>query len=199
MKTIYQYFTRTIAAGGIAELNIYSRFLILISNSSSSYIKISIAQQGFEKLPVGLSIGLPETDTFNIVQFRNDTLVSMDIVFAVSNGNIVYSPIALLSATLTDIFNELKGVATNSFARIQVSNAAATVIKAASATRKSIKLCASPDNTDDIYIGYDNTVTNVKFVIKLVPGQTIELTDYLGAIYGWAVVNNEVVSYGEVA
>jgi hypothetical protein len=101
-------------------------------------------------------------------------------------------------ALLTAILAELTGsVAAGNFGTVQVSNAAATQIRPALATRKSIVIQNLSGNTGNLYLGFANTVAATVCFICLTPGQAWTCDDYCGAVWGLQTVLNDRATYGE--
>lgn len=70
-------------------------------------------------------------------------------------------------------------------------------ILAANANRKSAILQANIDNTGNIYIGFDHTTTNTKYVVVLQAGDIFIFSDYNGAIWAYAVPINQLIVASE--
>lgn len=75
--------------------------------------------------------------------------------------------------------------------------AAAALIKAAVTTRKSI-LVQNVHASNTLYVGDDSSVTTANG-IRLLSGESIEINDYNGAVYGIASGAGTDVRYFEVA
>jgi len=105
---------------------------------------------------------------------------------------------ALQAATLAGILAELQGdTADEGFNRVAVG-AAATLIRAANANRKSIIIQHAPDGVGHVCLGFDNTVTVAKYFISLAPGDWYSVSDYRGTIYGIRTAGATNAQYGEV-
>ncbi len=104
-----------------------------------------------------------------------------------------------ISATLTDILEELQGNTTaGNFNTVQVSSGAGgTEIIAANVNRKSLTISNLLGNTGNLYLGFDNTVSATKCIVCLAPGQAWSIDDYRGAVRGLQTVNNDRATYGE--
>lgn len=99
---------------------------------------------------------------------------------------------------LTSILAELQGnVTAGNFGTVQVSNAAATQIRPALASRKSLIIQNLPGNTGNLYLGFANTVSTTVCFVCLTPGQAWTCDDYRGAIFGLQTVLNDRATYGE--
>jgi len=98
MRSIYQYYQPTIAAGQILRVNAYSNFITLLDNSGSSDILISISGQSFQQLPKGISIGLPQGDNFKYLDFKNTSGASVQIKFSISSGRIFDNRVVISDA-----------------------------------------------------------------------------------------------------
>lgn len=78
---------------------------------------------------------------------------------------------------------------------------AAVQLLAANVNRKACSICADVDNTGNIYLGYDNTVTTAAggalWFHALTPGASYPVDDYRGPIFGIATVAAQLVGVGE--
>ena len=97
------------------------------------------------------------------------------------------------------VLEELRGDLTpeNWGPPIVVGNLAAELILAANAARKGCIIQSAMSNTGQVYIGFDNTVTNNKWIAELQVGTAFTIDDYRGALYAWATVALQSVGYGE--
>ncbi len=73
----------------------------------------------------------------------------------------------------------------------------ATIVLASNADRKGCVVQAKSTNTDPVYIGFDNTVTDTRWVVELQPGQGYTWDNYRGDIWSYAVPANQDIGYGE--
>ncbi len=80
-------------------------------------------------------------------------------------------------------------------------NAAAVQLLAANANRKACSICADINNTGDVYLGFDNTVTTAaggaNWFHVLTPGASWAVDDYRGDIYGIGTAAGQLVGTGE--
>jgi len=78
---------------------------------------------------------------------------------------------------------------------------AAVELLAANANRKACWIDSDPDNTGNIYLGFDNTVTTRaggnNWFKCLTPGMGWGVDDYRGAIYAIATAANQYAGVGE--
>jgi len=65
------------------------------------------------------------------------------------------------------------------------------------ANRKSAILQADVDNTSFITIGFDNTVSDTKYVIKLEAGDIFVFSDYLGELWAYGGAANQLLVASE--
>ena len=105
-------------------------------------------------------------------------------------------------AGLTDILAELQGDQTPESAAVEVTvGALAVQLLAASATRKAFSLCADINNTGNIYLGFDNTVTTAAggavWFDCMPAGKQFGIDDYRGPIWAIATVAGQLVGVGE--
>ncbi len=104
--------------------------------------------------------------------------------------------IKLDTANLATILGELQGLpAPTGWGRYATLAATAAVVMAANVNRRMCQFQADPENTDYVEIGYDNTVTNTKWALKLAPGQgyTIEVGRW--AIWAYSPTINQYLGW----
>jgi len=105
-------------------------------------------------------------------------------------------------AGISDILAELQGDLLPQSAAVEITVGIAQVqLLAASATRKAFSLCADINNTGDIYLGFDNTVTtpaggNIWFDC-MPPGKQFGIDDYRGSIHAIATAAGQLIGVGE--
>ena len=102
------------------------------------------------------------------------------------------------SEVLEDIRDELQGDQVPENWGNAAVGAAAVQILAANANRRSFHVQSALGNTQTIWVGYANTVTNINAAAALVAGQAFWLDDYRGPIYAIAGGAGQVVHYSEV-
>lgn len=105
------------------------------------------------------------------------------------------------SLGMNQLVAELQGdAAPENWGEVTVG-AAAVQLLAANTNRKACIVQADPGNADDIYLGFDNTVTTAaggaNWFAVLVPGQAFSVDDYRGAIFGIAGGAGQLVGTGE--
>lgn len=101
-------------------------------------------------------------------------------------------------ASLDDILAELRGDVTPETVGAEITvNVAAVQVLAANADRKGATVQAKSTNTGIVYIGFDNTVTNTRWVAELQPGMSFSIDDYRGDIYAYGSAAGQMVGYGE--
>jgi hypothetical protein len=105
-----------------------------------------------------------------------------------------------ISESMTDILIQLRGDLTHKTwsTEITVNSTAAVQILDANADRKSCSIQAKKANTGLVYIGFNNTVTTIKWVAELQPGQSYSIDDYRGALFARADSDGQKVGWGEV-
>ncbi|KPK75274.1 MAG: hypothetical protein AMJ79_11850 [Phycisphaerae bacterium SM23_30] len=108
---------------------------------------------------------------------------------------------AVTAANLADILEQLRGdVTPENWGEVTVGVAAVELL-AANANRKACWIDSDPDNTGNIYLGFDNTVTTRaggnNWFKCLTPGMGWGVDDYRGAIYAIATAANQYAGVGE--
>lgn len=103
---------------------------------------------------------------------------------------------------LADVLGELQGDVLPESAAAEITVGAGQVqLLAASATRKAFSLCADINNTGDIYLGFDNTVTtpaggNIWFHC-MPAGAQFGIDDYRGPLHAIATAAGQLIGVGE--
>ncbi len=140
---------------------------------------------------------------FDKLHFSWDAQAGKTITLLIGNLapellNIIDNRSTIVTTTLlTEILAQLSGtVAAGNYGTVQVA-AAATQIRPALATRKSLIIQNLLGNTGNLYLGYDNAVTATNCFICLAPGQAWATDDYLGAVFGLQTVALDRATFGE--
>lgn len=131
MKSVYQYYAPSLTDGQILPVHAYGRFLTLLSNTSSTPIKISIGDTPFQNLPFGLSVELPPANNFTILRFQNDSGATVTIEFCISAGRIYDNRVNLSGdIDVTDISDILQTPAAITALDVNylINNAAANLL-----------------------------------------------------------------------
>lgn len=104
MKSIYRFYRKTIANNAFAPVNVWAKFIVLLANTSTTNILISIAGEEFEELPKGISVRLPDNQNFTEIKFKNVSGAACTIEFAVSAGDVIDNRFIITGdITVTDI------------------------------------------------------------------------------------------------
>ena len=102
------------------------------------------------------------------------------------------------SEVMEDIRDELQGdLVPENWGNAAVGLVQAQIL-AANANRRSFHVQAGLGNAQTVWIGYDNTVTNLNAAAALVAGQSFWLDDYRGPIHAIAGGAGQVLHYSEV-
>lgn len=103
MRTVYQFYRRTIGAGATETLNVSGSFLEVLTTTGAANIRISIDNSDMQELPSGVSLKLPEGEAFTQLQFYNSELVGVVIELAISAGDLKDSRLVLTATINTKI------------------------------------------------------------------------------------------------
>lgn len=133
-ETVYQHYSRTIAAGEIAEVSVFGRFITLLSNTSSTDMQLQIDSDPLQTFPKGLSLDLPEGKFFKKIYIKNPSASSADITFAISSGKILDSRVVLSGSLST---NDTPDLFTTP-AKASVTATASKIVTGSSSTRVMI-------------------------------------------------------------
>ena len=75
--------------------------------------------------------------------------------------------------------------------------AVALEILPANVARKACIIQAKSINPGIVYLGFDNTVHNTKWIAELQAGMSFSVDDYRGALWAISTTGNDYVGYGE--
>lgn len=186
----------TLAAGQRLRVHEVASFFMLVSNTGSLKIKISIDDDPLTDIPIGYEYREKKEDSFySHIDFQNPNVGSVTIEYIMSTGLVRSSP------TLTGLDNilaELRGMTSGEvWGTEKTIGVAASVVMALNASRHSGSVQAKSTNSGIIYIGYDNTVAANKWIAELQPGQGYSFDDWRGTIYAIASEADQLLGYGE--
>lgn len=186
----------TLAAGQRKRVHEVAYFFMLVSNTGTSRIKVSIDDDPLSDYPVGYRYrDVKEDECFGHIDFQNPNAGTVTIEYIVSIGFVESSPIV---ADLAEILEQLSGVSTGEiWGTEKTIGVAQSQVMAANSSRHSASVQAKSTNTGIIYIGYDNTVLTTKWIAELQPGQSYSFDDWLGTIHAIATVAGQKLGYGE--
>jgi len=186
----------TLAAGQRKRCNEVASFFMLVSNTGTLDIRISIDDSPLSDCPVGYDyMERKEGETFSHIDFLNPNAGSVTIKFIISTGIVKSSPTI---TSIADILTELRGVSTGEIWDTEKNiGVAQSQVMAVNAARHSGSVQAKSTNTGIIYIGYDNSVLTTKWIAELQAGQSYSFDDWLGAIHAIASAADQKLGYGE--
>lgn len=110
----------------------------------------------------------------------------------------IHPNVSEANEVMEDIRDELQGDQTPENWGNQAVGAAQVQVLAANADRKSFHVQASHGNAQTIWVGFDNTVTNLNAAAALVAGQSFWLNDYRGPVHAIAGGAGQTLHYSEV-
>lgn len=201
MNVILQSFKEVVAAGQYKPIYAYAELLTILSNSASADIYVGIGEMTPTLLKAGIQYKLPQGDTFNKILLYNQAGTDTTIEFILSTGDVRDNRMSVsgqIDVKDGDVLGQLQGDTTaEGYGRVTVGTAAVAVA-AVNNNRKGIDIQADPDNTNFIYLGYDNTVASNKWFAKLAPGQAFSRDNIRSAIYAISGAANQYCGYGEV-
>lgn len=179
-RSSYRYFSVTLSAGQVLPINVFARYITILSNSISTNPEISIGGDQFETIKAGLSIELPEGDMIQEIQLRNPAAGAMTLTFALSAGKIIDSSLVIAgSVNIIDVTASATG-SLNAEGTVGLAQATAL---AANANRKSFSIQAEPANTGLIYVAYVTGVDTTHYKVILQKGQFLVDDKWRGAVY----------------
>jgi hypothetical protein len=183
-------------AGARRRIHEVASFFMLVSNTGSSKIRISIDDSPLSEMPIGYEYSeKKEDDFYTHVDFQNPNAAEVTVEYIMSTGVIRTFPTII---ALLQLLEQMAGLTSGEiWGTEKTIGVAASVVMALNADRHSGAVQAKSTNTGIIYIGYDNTVADDKWIAELQPGQSYSFDDWLGTIYAIADAADQLLGYGE--
>ena len=185
-----------LAAGAKKRVHEVASFFMLVSNTGSKKIRISIDDSPLSEMPIGYEYSEKKEDEFYThIDFQNPNAAEVTVEYIMSTGVIRTFPTII---ALLQLLEQMAGLSSGEiWDEEKTIGVAASVVMALNANRHSGAVQAKHDNSGIIYIGYDNTVTTTKWIAELQPGQSYSFDDWLGTIYAIADTADQLLGYGE--
>lgn len=185
-----------LAAGAKKRVHEVASFFMLVSNTGSQRIRISIDDSPLSEIPIGYEYSERKDDTFYThIDFQNPNAAEVTIEYVMSTGIIRTFPSII---SLLAILAEMTGLSSGEiWGTEKTIGVAQSQVMALNAARHSGAVQAKKTNTGTIYIGYDNTVLTTKWIAELQPGQSYSFDDWLGPIHAIADTAAQLLGYGE--
>jgi len=185
-----------LAAGAKKRVHEVASFFMLVSNTGSKKIRISIDDSPLSEMPIGYEYSEKKEDEFYThIDFQNPNAAEVTVEYIMSTGVIRTFPTII---ALLQLLEQMAGLSSGEIWDTEKTiGVAASVVMALNADRHSLAVQAKSTNTGIIYIGYDNTVTTTKWIAELQPGQAYSTDDWLGTIYAIATAADQLLGYGE--
>ncbi|KKM19422.1 hypothetical protein LCGC14_1655810 [marine sediment metagenome] len=185
-----------LAAGARKRIHEIASFFMLVSNTGSEKIRISIDDSPMSDMPIGYEYSEKKEDEFYThVDFQNPNAAEVTVEYIMSTGVIRTFPTII---ALLQLLAEMTGLSSGEvWDEEKTIGVAASVVMALNASRHSGAVQAKSTNTGIIYIGYNNTVTTTKWIAELQPGQSYSFDDWLGTIYAISDTAAQLLGYGE--
>jgi len=169
-----------LAAGKRERVNEVASFFMLVSNTGTKRVKIAIDDDPFSECPIGYEYREPEGSFFKHIDFKNPNASEITIEYIVSTGLVRSAPVI---TALEDILAELQGPQQGTDWDEKTVGLTQGVIVGIDSARTAINIQAKSTNTGKIYLGFNTSVTTIRWFAELQPGQACMLDDYRGAIY----------------
>lgn len=185
-----------LAAGQRLRVHEVASFFMLVSSTGDEKIQISIDDDPLSDCPVGYEYLEKKDDSFyKHIDFRNPNAAEVIIEYIMSTGLVRSSP---TMTALDNILVELRGFATGEiWGTEKTIDVAQSQVMASNAFRHSGSVQAKSTNTGKIYIGYDDTVSETKWIAELQAGQSYSFDDWRGTIHAIASAVDQLLGYGE--
>jgi len=185
-----------LVAGAKKRVHEVASFFMLVSNTGSKKIRISIDDSPLSEMPIGYEYSEKKEDEFYThIDFQNPNAAEVTVEYIMSTGVIRTFPTII---ALLNLLEQLAGVTSGEIWDTEKTiGVAASVVMALNADRHSGAVQAKSTNTGIIYIGYDNTVATDKWIAELQAGQSYSFDDWLGTIYAIATAADQLLGYGE--
>jgi len=185
-----------LAAGAKKRVHEVASFFMLVSNTGSKKIRISIDDSPLSEMPIGYEYSEKKEDEFYThIDFQNPNAAEVTVEYIMSTGVIRTFPTII---ALLQLLEQMAGLSSGEIWDTEKTiGVAESVVMALNADRHSLAVQAKSTNTGKIYIGYDNTVTTTKWIAELQPGQAYSTDDWLGTIYAISDTAAQLLGYGE--
>jgi len=185
-----------LAAGAKIRVHEVASFFMLVSNTGSKKIRISIDDSPLSEMPIGYEYSEKKDDEFYThIDFQNPNVAEVTVEYIMSTGVIRTFPTII---ALLNLLEQLAGVTSGEiWDEEKTIGVAASVVMALNSDRHSGAVQAKSTNTGKIYIGYDDTVTTTKWIAELQAGQSYSFDDWLGTIYAISDTAAQLLGYGE--
>lgn len=192
------YFARTLAAGGVASLDGYGRY-ILIASITASTIQLSINDEPFQQVTARERIDCGKRPYHRVI-LRNAGLVAATITGFQSEEPVSVDDDAALmpaiAASLASIDQEISGAGALTqlaLVNVAITGGAGTQLFAANAARRLISLSTPPTNGGFVYLGdAAGNVSATDFLDVLYPGSNWYDERYKGAVFA---VGNDALEW----
>jgi len=185
----------TLLAGQRIPVYEVASFFMLVSNSGSLRIKISIENDPLSEFPIGYEYREKGDGFFNRIDFQNPNAGTVVVEYIMSTGLVRSSPAV---TALDEILAELRGDTTPEDYGEATIGVAQSQVLAANADRKSFTIQSKLANTEIVYVGFDNLVTSANWWAELQPGQSCGGDDYRGPLHAIATAADHLIGYAEV-
>jgi len=185
-----------LSAGAKIRVHEVASFFMLVSNTGSKKIRISIDDSPLSEMPIGYEYSEKKEDEFYThIDFQNPNAAEVTVEYIMSTGVIRTFPTII---ALLQLLEQMAGLTSGEiWDEEKTIGVAASVVMALNADRHSGAVQAKSTNTGKIYIGYDDTVTTTKWIAELQPGQSYSFDDWLGTIYAIADAADQLLGFGE--
>ena len=185
-----------LAAGAKKRIHEVASFFMLVSNTGSKKIRISIDDSPLSEMPIGYEYSEKKEDEFYThIDFQNPNAAEVTVEYIMSTGVIRTFPTII---ALLQLLAQMSGLSSGEiWDEEKTIGVAASVVMALNANRHSGAVQAKSTNTGKIYIGYDDTVTTTKWIAELQPGQSYSVDDWLGTLYAIADAADQLLGFGE--
>jgi len=201
MSLKFSFRELTLAANQKLRVHEVASFFMLVSDTGTKRVQISIDDDPFSGCPVGYEyLEKKEDEYYSHIDFKNPNAAQVTIEYIMSSGLVRSSPTII---ALSDILAELRGDTTpENWGIVLVDPATATEILAANVDRKGLLIQLVSGTTCGVFLGFDNTVTIDKFFRALQSDEYIYdgvlmMNDYRGPIWGKSTGADVSVSVGE--
>jgi len=168
--------------------------------NQSDLIHVRFNEQSRRRIPFkrGKVIRTPFTEVY--ITVAAGLTGTATIVYGTGEESVfrLHPNVSESSEVLEDIRDELQGDQTPENWGNATIGAVQAQVLAANADRKSFEVQAGTGNTQTIWIGFDNTVTNLNAVKALVASQSFWMNDYRGPVHAIAGGAGQVLHYLEV-
>jgi hypothetical protein len=177
-------------------------FYVKESPDSSSYIGIKRELESRAEIPYSWQTGFRGAFTKLYITTPAGQAGNMTIIIAAElpgpEGFEIIDNRSQISAAMNDILEQLRGgLVPENWGNELTIDVSCVRVLAANVNRKAFIIQSKSSNTAFIYVNFDNSVADHRWIAQLQPGMSFSVDNYRGEIWVAAADMNQLLGYGE--